>query len=188
MITTDDKKRKLQIGVMGSAADLKYSLELAAVARKVGELLALAGCVVMYGAEKDYDSLSTQAAASAAAVGGLTVGVTYGKSKKIFVPSNGIVVCTGLERGGGREFSLVLSCDAIITIGGGSGTLTEAAIAYQAGIPIVGLSGTGGWTSELCGRFLDERKRVKVEAASNPEEAVEMAVKSAEEKMKGEQE
>ena len=79
---------------------------------------------------------------------------------------------TGSERGDGREFVLVNSCDAIIIISGGSGTLTEAAIAYQMDIPVVALTGTGGWADKLAGEYIDARKRLKVEAAVTPEEAV----------------
>ena len=53
------------------------------------------------------------------------------------------MVCTGMERGGGREFVLVSSCDAIVVVGGGSGTLNEMTIAYQKKIPIFVMNGTG---------------------------------------------
>src|SRR3990167_2361804 len=138
--------RKLQIGVMGSAADLKYSQKLEKLAFEVGRLVAESGNITIYGAEKDYDSLSTAASRGAKSVGGLTVGVTYGKGKDIWDKEGNtdVIIATGLERGGGREFVLVNSCDAIIIIAGGSGTLTEAAIAYQMNIPIVALIGTAG--------------------------------------------
>jgi uncharacterized protein (TIGR00725 family) len=100
--------------------------------------------------------------------------VTYGKGKDIWDKEGltDIIVVTGIERGGGREFVLVNSCDAIIIISGGSGTLTETAIAYQMNIPIVALTGTGGWADKLAGEYIDARKRLKVEPASTPEEAV----------------
>lgn len=168
--------RKLQIGVMGSAADLQYTSAVQDLAEKVGYLIAKNGAILMFGAEKDVDSLSTAACRGAKAGGGLTVGITYGKGKNIFEKNADIVIATGLERGGGRELSLVLSCDAIITISGGSGTLTEIAIAYQANIPIVALTGAGGWSDKLAGEFIDNRKRLKVETAQTPEEAVKKAI------------
>ncbi|TAK04619.1 TIGR00725 family protein [Patescibacteria group bacterium] len=173
--------RKLQIGVMGSAADLDYSSDVAALAERVGELLAEKGAIVVYGAEKDYDSLSTAAARGAKRKGGLTVGVTYGKGKDVWDKEGNtdVIVVTGLERGGGREFVLVNSCDAIIAISGGSGTLTELAIAYQSNIPMVALTGVGGWSQKLAGEFIDARKRRPVLAAATPEEAVEIALREA---------
>ena len=170
--------RKIQIGVMGSAADLNYSKDFEKLAEEIGYYVGKSGATLVFGAEKDYDSLSTAACRGAKKAGGLTMGVTYGKGMDIYEKENvDIVVVTGLERGGGREMALVYSCDAIIAVSGGSGTLTEIAIAYQANIPIVTLAETGGWSEKLGGTFLDERKRVKIEVAKTPEEAVKTALK-----------
>ncbi|MBS3118250.1 hypothetical protein J4417_01045 [Candidatus Woesearchaeota archaeon] len=169
--------KTLQIGVMGSAADLEYSQEMEKVAEKIGELIAKNGHILVYGAEKDYDSLSTAAARGAKKYEGMTIGVTYGRSRDIFNPeTTDVIIRTGLERGGGREFVLVNSCDVIIAISGGSGTLTEMAMAYQANIPIVCITGFGGWSEKLAGEFIDERKRLKCVAVNTPEEAVETAI------------
>lgn len=173
--------RKIQIGVMGSAADLNYSKKIEQIAFDVGKLIAESGNVTVYGAEKDYDSLSTAASRGAKSAGGITIGVTYGKGKDIW-DKNGntdVIICTGLERGGGREFVLVNSCDAIIIVSGGSGTLTEAAIAYQSNIPIVAIIKTGGWADKLAGTYIDKRKRLKIIAADNPKKAVKKAISLA---------
>jgi uncharacterized protein (TIGR00725 family) len=171
-------QRKLQIGVMGSAADLKYSDKLRELAEQVGRELAKQNANLVFGAEKDYDSLSTSAGRGARAAGGLTVGITYGKDLNTFESAD-IIIATGLERGGGREFSLVLSCDAIITISGGSGTLNEMVVAYQAGIPIIALRNTGGWSDKMADQYFDDRKRAKVIGADTPEEAVALAISHA---------
>ena len=172
--------RKFQIGVMGSTADLKYSKALEQASEKIGELIAERNGVLFFGAEKDFDSLSTCASRGASKKGGITVGVTYSKNKDIQQKDADIIIPTGLERGGGRELVLVLACDAIIAVSGGSGTLTEIAIAYQADIPIIALEGFGGWADELSGRYLDARERRPVIAAKTPEDAVEAAFKEAE--------
>lgn len=172
--------RKLQIGVMGSAADLKYAKEIEALAEKVGELIAQKGHIVVYGAEKDYDSLSTAASRGAKKAKGLTVGVTYGKGKDIFdLENTDVIISTGLDRGGGREFVLVNSCDVVIAISGGSGTLTELAIAYQSNIPMIVLEGTGGWSDKLANTFIDGRNRLKTIGVKTPEEAVAKALELA---------
>ena len=173
-------KKKLQIGVMGSAADLHYGDEAVMVARKIGKLIAESGNVLVYGAEKEYSSLSTNAAEEAKKNGGITVGVTGGKDKNIygdFKPD--VLIPCGLEIGGGREFTLVLSCDVIIAIGGGSGTLTEMAIAYQANIPIITVSKFTGWAKTLSNKYLDDRKRLKCLEAKTEEEALSLAIKLA---------
>lgn len=162
----------MQIGVMGSCADLKYSKKIEKLAEEVGFWIAKKKAILVFGAEKDIDSLSTAACRGAKKAKGLTVGITYGKGLNLLEKNADVVIASGSERGGGRELPLVLSCDAIICISGGSGTLTEIAIAYQANIPIVALKGTGGWSDKLAGQFLDGRKRIMIEIASSPKEAV----------------
>lgn len=172
--------RRLQIGVMGSAADLAYDEKAQEIAEEVGKLVARSGAVLVFGAEKDCDSLSTAACRGAKAAGGLTVGVTYGKGKDIWEPEAAdIVIASGLERGGGRETTLVLSCDVVIAISGGSGTLTELAVAYQADIPMVAVIGAGGWSDRLAGEYLDGRKRRVIYPAASATEAVALALREA---------
>jgi uncharacterized protein (TIGR00725 family) len=169
--------RKIQIGVMGSAADLNYSKELESLAEQIGYLIARNNATLIFGAEKDYDSLSTSACRGAKKAGGMTVGITYNRGLDIFEKENvDVIISTGLERGGGRETALILSCDGIITISGGSGTLTEIAIAYQANIPIVAVNNTGGWSDKLSDQYLDERKRIKIEGVNTAKEAVEKII------------
>jgi len=169
--------KKLQIGVMGSAADLNYSKELEQIAFKLGQEIAKNNAILIFGAEKDCDSLSTSAARGAKSENGLTVGITYEKGKDIYEKEfTDVIIPCGMVRGGGRELALILSCDVVIAIAGGSGTLTEIAIAYQANIPVVVLNGYGGWSDKLADTFIDERKRFKIEAVKTPQKAVEMAI------------
>lgn len=170
--------KKIQIGVMGSAADLNYSEEALNFAKELGKLIAQSNNILVYGAEKEYTSLSTEAAKVANENNGITVGVAGGKSKNIygeFRPT--VLINSGLEIGGGREFNLVLSCDVIIAISGGSGTLTEIAIAYQAGIPIIVVDKFGGWAKKLSNKFVDDRNRLKCIKASSPKDALNKALK-----------
>ncbi|MBQ8132355.1 MAG: hypothetical protein IJ193_07685, partial [Bacilli bacterium] len=90
-----------------------------------------------------------------------------------------VLIPCGLEIGGGREFTLVLSCDAIIAISGGSGTLTEMVIAYQANIPIITVDQFGGWAKKLSNKYMDNRKRLKGESVSTPQAAYDKAVEMA---------
>ncbi len=106
-------ERRLQIGVMGSAQDLNYSKRLEELAEEVGYWIARFGAILVFGAEKDYDSLSTAACRGAKKQGGLTIGFTYGREKDIYQKDADIIVVTGMERGGGREFVLAASCDCL---------------------------------------------------------------------------
>lgn len=163
---------------MGSAADLEKNQDFYKLAYDIGSLIAKQGDILVFGAEKDYDSLSTAACRGAKDSDGLTVGITYGKGLETYESAD-IIIATGLERGGGREFSLVLSCDAVIVVSGGSGTLNEMVVAYQANIPLVALINTGGWADKMADQYFDGRNRVKVESATTPEEAVKIATKLA---------
>ncbi len=174
--------KRLQIGVMGSAADQHYPPELEVLAAEIGTCIAKAGHMLIYGANRDTDTLPNVAARAAKAAGGLCVGVTYGRDRRVIYgkESADVIIATGSERGGGREFVLVHSCDVVIMIGGGAGTLTEVAIAYQMNTPIVALVGTDGWADKLAGEYMDVRKRVKILPAKTPEEAVRLAISEAE--------
>ena len=171
--------RKFQIGVMGSMADLKYNKQLESIAYETGVKIAENDAILVFGAEKDSDSLSTVASRGAKSKNGLTVGITYGKAKGIVQNDTDIIIPTGLDRGGGREYVLALSCDVLIVIGGGSGTLNEIVVAYQADIPIVAVENTGGWAEKLTGMYLDDRNRRKILSAGSPASAVKTAIAEA---------
>src|SRR3972149_5756386 len=168
---------RLSIGVFGSDADLEYGKEVERLAEEVGKLIAERECALLYGVEKDRDSLPTIAARSAKKHGGLVVAFTYGKGLDVYDKSADIIIPTGMIRGGGREFSLALSCHSAITIAGGAGTLAEIAFCYMADIPVVSLVGTGGVTDDLAGKYLDQRTKATIYGAHTPEEAVDKAVR-----------
>ena len=175
--------RRLQIGVIGSNSDLKYGKELESIAENIGKIIAEKNCILLFGAEKT-DSLSTVACKGAKKKDGIVVAVSPNKDKEIFQKDVDVIISTGSNIGGGREFVFILSCDAIIVIGGGSGTLGEIAIAYQANIPIIVLENSGGWAGKLANSFLDERKRELIHSAKTPEMAVELAINLAKERIK----
>lgn len=171
--------RRLQIGVIGSCDDLNYSSEARKFAQELGKCIARKGYTLIFGAEKDIDSLPTMAALEANKAGGKTIGVTYEKGLEIFKQEAAtVVIATGLVRGGGRETALILSCDAVIAIAGGSGTLNEICVAYQANIPVVVVDCFGGWSQQLSDTFLDKRKRYKFMVAKTPAEAVKLSADS----------
>jgi uncharacterized protein (TIGR00725 family) len=70
-----------------------------------------------------------------------------------------------------RNTLVVAMADAVIAIGGGAGTLTEMAMAWQLGKPLVALR-LEGWSGELAGRAIDGRDRAPVAAASDAAAAI----------------
>jgi len=169
-----------QIGVMWSTADPQYPEQLALFAYQLWKEIAQSWYTLVYGAEKDVDSLSATAARWAKSQGWLVMGITYGKTPQLWWDMNSYtdcVVCTGMERGGGREFVLVSSCDAIIVLSGGAGTLNEIAVAYQKKIPIVCMKWSWWWADKVDGVFLDERyktdpKRFVCYGVETPQQAI----------------
>lgn len=168
--------RMVQIGVMGSMGDIKLKESLKKMAKSLGREIARRKALLLFGFEGDFESLPSIAAQSAEKEGGRAISFLQGSQKQNLNELKSIQIITGQARGGGREFSFVLSCDVLICIGGGSGTLIEIAMAYQAGIPIVALEKSGGWSSKLANKFLDERKREKIVGAKTAEEAVDLAL------------
>jgi uncharacterized protein (TIGR00725 family) len=73
----------------------------------------------------------------ARAAGGRTIGILPGTERTDANPFVDVAVATGL--GQARNVLIVLSCDALIAIGGGFGTLSEIALALRHGKPVVGL-------------------------------------------------
>jgi len=178
--------RKKQIGVIGSMLDISVNKQAYKVAEELGVGIAKNKAILLYGFEGDFDSLSFIAAKSAEKTGGQTMAFNWGKYRDDKISGvnklNSMVVQTGMWRGGGREFSFILSCDAVIAVNGGAGTLTEIAIAYQANIPVITLERSGGWSSELADKFLDARESMKILGAKNPKEAVKLALNSTKER------
>jgi len=141
------------------------------LAEEIGEEIARRGAIVICGGR---GGVMKAAAKGALRAGGITVGILPSMSKdeaneyiKIIIPSG----CGPVMRG-----SLIIrAADAIITIGGGVGTLGEIACAYAHKKPIIGLRGSGGWTDKLVDTYLDDRKLVKIAGGCSAKEVVDIA-------------
>ena len=62
------------------------------------------------------------------------------------------------DLGSMRNHLVVRSADLVVAVSGGSGTLSEIAIACQEGKPIAALRGSGGWSDKLADTTLDRRR------------------------------
>ena len=69
--------------------------------------------------------------------GGMTVGLLPGLEKTSANPYIKIPIPTGLDEG--RNLVLVRTADALISIAGGYGTLSEIALALKMNKPVIGL-------------------------------------------------
>ncbi len=142
--------RKLIAVVGDSETD---NLEELKFAEKVGKLIAKKGFVLVCGGR---GGVMEAAARGAKRVGGITVGILPGFTKEEANPFIDIVVLTGI--GWARNQIVVLSADAVIAIGGRSGTLSEIAYAWMYNKPICAVIGFGGWSEKLAGKRIDDRR------------------------------
>ena len=107
---------------------------------------------------------------SGAIVAGVVVGILPGVDARAASRYCDIVLPTGL--GFARNVLVVLAADGVVLCGGGTGTLSEAALAWQHGRPVCALRPSGGWAAELAGRTLDDKRTDRVEPFEDPAAAV----------------
>lgn len=172
--------KKYQIGVIGSAGNEEYPgknkqrAKIFNIAKILGKLIAREGAILITGGKGGVMEASCKGAKS---VGGITVGYVKGKERLTSNEFTDIEVVSGME-GCGEETMLILSCDGIIAIGGGAGTLQELAIAYRNKKPVVVIDLGYGWASKLANTYLDERNNKKFLCAKTPKEAVNLLLKN----------
>jgi uncharacterized protein (TIGR00725 family) len=149
------------------------------IARAVGAGIVRAGCTLVCGGRDGVMEAACRGAAEAraAGAGGLIVGILPGDRKDDANPWCDVVIPTGI--GYARNSIVVLAGDVTILVGGGSGTLSEAAFAWQFGRPVVAVVPSGGWAAMLAGKALDDRRGDWIVAAATAEEAVRRAVELA---------
>lgn len=150
--------RVLRLGVIGAGEATSRERR---DAETVGREIARRGAVLYCGG---LGGVMEAAAIAARRAGGQTVGVLPGSDAR--EANAGIVVPVVTAMGQARNVVLVHSCDAVIAVGGGYGTLSEIATALKLGIPVVGLD---SWR-------LDEGRGPSVPQAATPAEAVDLAV------------
>jgi len=137
-------------------------------AEAVGRAVAEAGAVLVCGG---LGGVMEAACRGAHAGGGLTVGILPGRERGEANPHVDVAIPTGL--GEARNALVVRCADAVVALAGEFGTLSEIALALQAGIPVVGLD-----TWEL-GRGGTPLPVDPVVRAGDPARAVALAVELA---------
>jgi uncharacterized protein (TIGR00725 family) len=135
-------------------------------AARVGRALAEAGVVVVTGG---LGGVMEAACRGARDGGGTSIGILPGADRDSANAYVDVAVATGM--GEGRNVLVVRNADAVVAVGGEFGTLSEVALALQAGIAVIGL---GSWELAKGGRPVHG-----VIAASSPEQAADLAVREA---------
>lgn len=86
---------------------------------------------------------------------GISIGLVPGDDPSEANPFCDIVIPTRL--GLMRNALIASSADTIIAVGGGAGTLSEIALAWQFGKRVLCVTGFGGWSETLASQQLDRR-------------------------------
>ncbi len=126
--------------VGGSSVDDRTYL----VAKEVGRLLAEAGAVVINGG---YSGVMEAASLGASEAGGTVIDILQGTDRHEGNPHLTYAIASGM--GKGRNTIIAMTCDAMIAIDGGYGTLSEVAQALNHGRPVVAL---GSWDLDRTGK------------------------------------
>jgi len=155
------------VAVIGNG---KPSRRAATEARVVGRLIVERGWRLVTGGLGGVMRATSQGAHEASSYrDGDVIGILPGPQASQANPWVDIVVPTNL--GVARNALVVGMADAVIAVGGGAGTLSEMAMAWQLDKPLVGIR-VGGWSGELAGKAIDERARPAVIAAEDAASAV----------------
>jgi len=86
-----------------------------------------------------------------------------------------IIIPTGL--GLARNFMVANSAEVVLAAGGGAGTLSEIAYAWQLGKTIIAVTSFGGWAARLAGERLDYRRSDIIYGVKNFGELQELLTK-----------
>jgi uncharacterized protein (TIGR00725 family) len=162
------------IGVIGSStadrAVLNASYETGAEIARAGFSLICGGLggVMEAACRGAYENTAPES--------GRIIGVLPGYDRNEANPYVHIVIASGI--GYARNSIIASSADAVIAISGGSGTLSEIALSWQYGKPVIILSGMPGFTAQLIDAALDERRSDRILGAATPLEAVSLAAEA----------
>lgn len=89
--------------------------------------------------------------------GGMTIGILPSGNRSDANKYVDIPILTRL--GEARNAILTATGDVVIVISGGSGTLSEIALAWKYNKPIIALTTTGGWAEKLANTAIDNTRK-----------------------------
>jgi uncharacterized protein (TIGR00725 family) len=139
------------------------------MAERVGRTIAAAGYGLVCGGLGGVMEAACRGAHAILGGGsGRIIGILPGPHKEAANPYVDVAIPTGL--GYARNILVVLSADAVIAVGGATGTMSEMAHAWQHGRPICAFVPAGGWGARLAGETLDDKRGDRVEAVETTEE------------------
>lgn len=163
-MTTPARQPLVALIGTGDAGD-----DLASLAEAVGAAVAGTGAGIVCGGLGGVMEAACRGASSVNRCRrGPLVGILPGADPAAANPHVEVVIPSGL--GYARNLLVVLAGDAVVAIGGASGTLSEIAHAWQLGRPLCAVSPGGGWAARLAGRSLDGKRQDRIHEARDAAE------------------
>ena len=148
-------RKILQVGIIGPN-DLLCSKELYDFGFGLGKKIAAPDRIFISGGKGGFmEAVFKGVKVSGNSFTGQTVGILPEEDKHQSNNYCDIIIPSGL--GIARNILIINSSDIIIAAGGGAGTLSELAFAWQKGKEVLCFSGFAGWTQKLAGVNIDER-------------------------------
>ena len=139
------------------------------MAEQVGRTVASAGYGLVCGGLGGVMEAACRGARAVHGPGsGRIIGILPGTHRDAANDYVDVAIATGI--GYARNALVVLSADAVVAVGGATGTLSEIAYAWQYGKPICALVPGGGWGARLAGETLDSKRSDQVHAVETAEE------------------
>jgi uncharacterized protein (TIGR00725 family) len=160
--------RKPIVAVIGASRAASSTLDIAEeVGRLIGlerwHLLTGGGGGVMEAACRDFQSVK-------GGESGMAIGILPSDDTAFANRFVDIAIPTGL--GIARNAVIARAANALVAVGGCSGTLSEIALAWQMGRPVAACMLSGGWAEKLGGTAIDDRFTEPVFAAQKASEAI----------------
>lgn len=146
-------KRSAIIGVMGGGNASKKDLQ---TAYDLGGRIAEQGWILLNGGRNT--GIMAASAKGASERGGVTVGILPDDQPSASAPHIQIPICTGM--GSARNMINVLSSDVVVACPGGTGTISEIALALKHGKTVIAM---GFPTGKLFDTYRKQKRLVDVE-------------------------
>jgi uncharacterized protein (TIGR00725 family) len=162
------------IGIIGDSLEKP---ELNKIAYELGSLIAKQGYTLISGGREGVMGSASKGAKSFKSrhEDAKVIGILPGIDKKEGNENLDYAISTGI--GWARNQIVVLSSDIVVAIGGGAGTLSEISYAWSYNKPIIAITGVSGWSNNLAGKAVDEKRNDKIIPAKDANEAIEIIKK-----------
>ena len=166
------KTRRPILGIIGTGRTCTHAQR--STARALGQAAIEAGFrIVTGGLDGVMEAACQGAQATSCYRDGDTIGILPGIDAGQANRWTDIVIPTGM--GVARNVIVVQTADVVIAIGGGSGTLSEIALAWQVRRPLIALTESGGWATHLTNQLNGHHPEDPIYGVSTPAQAVQLA-------------